>query len=139
MNQRLRQVIDGLKDQRIVYSDADFSRQVGISRSELSQMLSGKRKVSKQCLNGLFTIFPELNESWLIEGKGEILKPQETPATIADNHSTAVSGYQNTVNSDLTLSRLIDELAAQRRLTEAAQEALLTALQQNTLLINKLK
>ena len=139
MNQRLRQIIDGLKDQRIVYSDADFSRQVGISRSELSQMLSGKRKVSKQCLNGLFTLFPELNESWLIEGKGEILKSQETPATIADNHSTAVSGYQNTVNSDLTLSRLIDELAAQRRLTEAAQEALLTALQQNTLLINKLK
>ena len=143
MNQRLREIINGLKDQRIVYSDADFSRQVGISRSELSQMLSGKRKISKQCVNGLLALFPALNEEWLRTGEGDMLKniesSQDNSPVLADNHSTAVNGYQNMVNSDSTIAKLIEELAAQRRLTESAQEALLTALKQNTMLIGKLK
>lgn len=139
MNQRIRELVSELKNQRKVHSDADCARIIGIEKADLSRMMSGKRPVSQRCVDNLLANFPNINDVWLRTGKGEMFFSQENSATIADNHSTAVSGYQNTVNSDLTLSRLIDELAAQRRMTEAAQEALLTALQQNTLLINKLK
>jgi plasmid maintenance system antidote protein VapI len=143
MNQRLRKVVNELKNQRKVYSDADFARIVDIPRGDLSQMMSGKRKVSKRCVSNLLAEFPEINEEWLMTGEGEMLKnidsSQDNSPVLADNHSTAVNGYQNIVNSDPTIAKLIDELAAQRRLTESVQEALLTALKQNTMLISKLK
>lgn len=143
MNQRLRKVVNELKNQRKVYSDADFARIVDIPRGDLSQMMSGKRKVSKRCVSNLLTEFPEINEEWLMTGEGEMLKnidsSQDNSPVLADNHSTAVNGYQNIVNSDPIIAKLIDELSAQRKLTESAQEALLTAMKQNTMLINKLK
>ena len=143
MNQRLRELVNALKDQRKVYSDADFARIVEIPRGDLSQMMSGKRKVSKRCVSNLLTQFPDVNQKWLETGEGEMIisyeSLQDSPSAIADNHSTAVTGYKNIVNSDPTIAKLIDELAAQRKLTESAQEALLTALKQNTMLINKLK
>lgn len=143
MNQRLRKVVNELKNQRKVYSDADFARIVDIPRGDLSQMMSGKRKVSKRCVSNLLTEFPEINEEWLMTGEGEMLKnidsSQDNSPVLADNHSTAVNGYQNIVNSDPIIAKLIDELSAQRKLTESAQEALLTAMKQNTMLISKLK
>ena len=76
-------------------------------------------------------------------GEGEMLKnidsSQDNSPVLADNHSTAVNGYQNIVNSDPIIAKLIDELSAQRKLTESAQEALLTAMKQNTMLISKVK
>lgn len=139
MNQRVKLLIENLKINRKIYSQADFAKEVGIGVVQLSEIVSGKRKVSDYYVNKILTRFPEINEEWLTTGEGEMLIFQENPSAIADNHSTAVQGYQNTVNSDVTIAKLIDELAAQRRLTESAQEALLTALQQNTLLIKKLK
>lgn len=139
MNQRVKLLIENLKINRKIYSQADFAKEVGIGVVQLSEIVSGKRKVSDYYINKILTRFPEINEEWITTGEGEMLIFQENPSAIADNHSTAVQGYQNTVNSDVTIAKLIDELAAQRRLTESAQEALLTALQQNTLLIKKLK
>jgi hypothetical protein len=143
MNQRVKLIVNELRERRKVHSDADCARLIGIDKAELSRMMSGKRKVSQRCINGLLTAFPEINEKWLRTGEGDMLiyndLSQDSSPVLADNHSTAVNGYQNRVNSDPIIAKLIDELAAQRRLTESAQEALLTAMKQNTMLISKLK
>lgn len=143
MNQRFKEITNELKNQRRIYSDADLARILGISRGEMSNVMSGKRPVSKRIVDNMSTHFPEINKNWLQTGEGEMIKSsdiiQDSPITATENHSTTVTGYKNTVNSDPTIAKLIDELAAQRRLTESAQEALLTALKQNTMLINKLK
>ena len=122
MNQRIREVIDELKKQRRVYTDADFARIVDIPRGDLSQMMSGKRKVSKRCVSNLLANFPEINEEWLQTGEGEMLK---NASAIADNHSISIAGEEIKennirVNTDETIASLIAEVAAQRKLTEIA-------------------
>lgn len=127
MNQRLKEIVDELKNQRKVYSYADFARIVDIPRGDLSQMMSGKRKVSKRCVSNLLANFPEINEKWLNIGEGEMLvKPSysqdNSPTVLADDHSTAIAGNKNVVNADQTIAMLVAEVAAQRRLTEKVLE-----------------
>lgn len=126
MNQRLRQIIDRLKNERKVYTDADFARLAEVSRSELSQMLTGKRPVSKRIVNTLLTEFPEISEEWLRTGEGDMLNlaysHDVSPAVLADDHSTAIAGNKNVVNADQTIAMLVAEVSAQRRLTEKVLE-----------------
>lgn len=126
MNQRLRKIIDELKNARSVYTDADFARIVDVSRSELSQMLSGKRPVSKRLVSNLLTEFPTINEDWLMTGAGEMLDsstPQAVTTTLsAEEGSTAFIGDNNKVNADQTIAMLVAEVAAQRRVTEKVLE-----------------
>ena len=124
MNQRLRKVVNELKNQRKVYSDADFARIVDIPRGDLSQMMSGKRKVSKRCVSNLLAEFPEINEEWFMTGEGEMLK---NTSAVAENHSISIAGEEIkenkiNVNADETIAMLIAEVAAQRRLTEKVLE-----------------
>ena len=130
MNQRFKEIADELKNQRKVYTYADLARILDVPRGDLSQMMSGKRKVSKRCVSNLLANFPEINEDWLTTGEGEMLK--DTSA-IAENHSVSIAGTEIkenkiNVNADETIASLIAEVAAQRRLTEIA-------LQQNSDLI----
>lgn len=123
MNQRLREVVNELKNQRKVYSDADFARIVDIPRGDISQMMSGKRKVSKRCVSNLLAEFPEINEEWLLKGEGEMFKKQ---ANLTD-HSVSIAGEEVkenniSINADQTIALLVSELAAQRRLTEKVVE-----------------
>ena len=122
MNQRFKEIADELKNQRKVYTYADLARTLDVPRGDLSQMMSGKRKVSKRCVSNLLANFPEINEDWLLTGEGEMLK--DTSA-IADNHSISIAGEEIKennirVNTDETIASLIAEVAAQRRLTEIA-------------------
>lgn len=124
MNQRLRKVVNELKNQRKVYSYADFARIVDIPRGDLSQMMSGKRKVSKRCVSNLLAEFPEINEEWFMTGEGEMLK---NTSAVAENHSISIAGEEIkenkiNVNADETIAMLIAEVAAQRRLTEKVLE-----------------
>ena len=124
MNQRLRKVVNELKNQRKVYSDADFARIVDIPRGDLSQMMSGKRKVSKRGVSNLLAEFPEINEEWLMTGEGEMLK---NTSAVAESHSISIAGEEIkenkiNVNADETIAMLIAEVAAQRRLTEKVLE-----------------
>lgn len=130
MNQRLKEIVDELKNQRKVYSYADFARIVDIPRGDLSQMMSGKRKVSKRCVSNLLANFPEINDKWILTGEGEMLKDYSANS---NDHSVSIAGTEIkenkiNVNADETIARLIAEVAAQRRLTEIA-------LQQNSDLI----
>ena len=84
-------------------------------------MLSGKRPVSKRVVNELLTNFPEINEEWLRTGEGEMLKN----VALAENHAVTLAADEIrenriNVNTDKTISMLIEEVAAQRRLTEKA-------------------
>lgn len=130
MNQRFKEIADELKNQRKVYTYADLARILDVPRGDLSQMMSGKRKVSKRCVSNLLANFPEINEDWLLTGEGEMLK---NTSAVAENHSVSIAGTEIkenkiNVNADETIASLIAEVAAQRRLTEIA-------LQQNSDLI----
>lgn len=147
MNQRVKELIKELKKSRLVHSQADFAKEVGIGTVQLSEIVSGKRKVSEYYVNKILTRFPEINKTWLVNGEGEMLRYN---SAVAENHSISIAGEEIkeneiNVNTDATIASLIAEVSAQRRLTEcalaeiAAQRKLTeTALKQSADLIAKL-
>ena len=127
MNQRLREVVNFFKKQRKVLSDGEFADKIDVGRSQLSEVISGKRKFSERYVLKLLTSFPEISEQWLRTGEGEMLKKSSysqnvSPTVLADDHSTAIAGNKNVVNADQTIAMLVAEVAAQRRLTERVIE-----------------
>lgn len=75
MNERLTEIIDWLKKERIVLSQAEFSEMVGIHPTQISEMLAGKRVISERTIYKILRKFPEVNPDWFQDGEGEMLRP----------------------------------------------------------------
>jgi plasmid maintenance system antidote protein VapI len=124
MNQRLKILISELKKRKKVFSQAEFAEIVGISRTQFSEIVTGKRKLSDKAIHKIVAAFPEINEDWLRNGDGEMLK---TVSASAENHSISIAGEdirenRINVNADDTIAMLVAEVAAQRKLTEKVLE-----------------
>ena len=124
MNQRLKILISELKKRKKVFSQAEFAEIVGISRTQFSEIVTGKRKLSDKAIHKIVAAFPEINEDWLRNGDGEMLK---TVSASAENHSISIAGEEIkenkiNVNADETIAMLVAEVAAQRKLTEKVLE-----------------
>lgn len=92
---------------------SDFERFCGLSNGYVHKI---KNSVGKRGLADIQRVFPELNTNWLLTGEGEMFNPSISQSVTGSNN-TAVAGNGNLVNT----STLIEELAAQRRLTEKVQ------------------
>ncbi len=55
-------------------SSSEFAERIGIQRSSVSHVLSGRNKPSYDFIEKLLRAFPDINANWLISGKGEIYK-----------------------------------------------------------------
>lgn len=73
MNERLKIFVNFLIVSLTVKSQADFASQIGIARSQFSEILSGKRKITDKLVNKIHNTYPNLNKEWLFSGKGEML------------------------------------------------------------------
>ena len=126
MYQRLREAINFLKKQRKVLSDGELADIIDVGRSQLSEVLSGKRKFSERYVLRFLNKFPEINEIWLRTGAGDMITSSysktATPLINAEESATAFIGDNNKVNADQTIAMLVAEVAAQRRLTEKVLE-----------------
>lgn len=113
MNERLRQLIDLLKDQEIIYNDADFARKIEKSTSFLSLMINGKKTISHYTINLIKQRFPMVNEDWLLTGEGEMLKkdnhPENEQVLIDRQVLDAIISQQKTIESQQrTIEKLMD-------------------------------
>ncbi len=72
MKNRLRLVIEALKEERKVFNDSDFADMIGKSKSFLSDMLSGNKKISRRTAESVCEAFPEINFKWLLTGEGDM-------------------------------------------------------------------
>ena len=111
-----------------------FATTLGVAPTVIENVVGARRGkpsydvLVKMCENA------HISPSWLLTGEGEMLMERETPAvaSVGDNSPGSAAGYNATANTDLSalLARVLDEVAAQRRLTEEAlrQNAELIAL-----------
>lgn len=53
-------------------SASEFADEIGVQRSNISHILSGRNKPSLDFLMKIKEVFPEINWEWMIEGKGEM-------------------------------------------------------------------
>ena len=124
MNQRLKILIIELRKRKKVYSQAEFAEIVGISRTQFSEIVTGKRILSDKAIHKIISAIPEINEEWLRTGEGEMLRSNTSTAS---GSSVSIAGEEIKenniqVNTDASIAQLIAEVAAQRRVTEKVLE-----------------
>lgn len=118
---RLEAAYDVLRHRGLAFKHDEVADKMGASRSNVTAALNGKEKVLTDkflrrfnaAYGGMFS------EEWLLRGEGEMMR-QPITQTVNGDGNTSVAGNGNHVNSDL--GRALDEIAAQRRVTEKAQE-----------------
>ncbi len=55
------------------FTPAEFAEEIGVQRSSISHILSGRNKPSLDFITKIKSKFPELEWDWLINGEGEML------------------------------------------------------------------
>ncbi len=114
-NERLALAIEELKRRGLVHKQQDVADKMGVNKSNLSKALNGAEvsgsflRRFNSCFGGIFS------DEWLASGSGSMLVPSISQSVNGDGN-TSVAGNGNNVNVET--SRFLDELAAQRRLTE---------------------
>lgn len=136
MNERLKIFINSLIVNLRVKSQADFASKIGIARSQLSEILSGKRKVTESLVNKIHSSYPYLNKEWLTNGEGEMMIGVIQNNENGDN----INGHSVTINkTEGDYLELIKSLTAQ--LAVSQQQVSVSQEQMNrliTIIENKL-
>lgn len=57
-------------------SPSQFAEEIGVQRSSVSHILSGRNKPSLDFIKKVVDRYPEVSYGWLIEGNGELVKAQ---------------------------------------------------------------
>ena len=102
MNRRFQTILD-LEN----LSPAQLADRLGVQRSGISHILSGRNKPSFELLQRVVQSFPEISAEWLITGNGKPLKEQNQAATsgaASGAASGATSGAANSRSSGTTPS-----------------------------------
>ena len=71
-NADLKNLIDALH-----LTAAEFSREIDVPKSNLSEMMNNKRALSKGVMLKIKKRYPQVNMSWLVTGDGEMFSKRE--------------------------------------------------------------
>ncbi len=66
-------------------SASSFADKIGVQRSSISHLLSGRNKPSLDFIIKIIDVFPDINVYWLINGKGNFLKNDVAPEIVKAN------------------------------------------------------
>lgn len=110
----------GLNDNKVTVD-------LGLSNGTIGKSRKNGRDLSDRVIEQILNFYTDLNKVWLLTGEGEMLNKTIHQEAKGDNN-TQVAGNGNNVN--VTTKSLLEELAAQRKLTEKAQEQVSKAQEQ---------
>ena len=94
MNRRFQTILD-LEN----LSPAQLADRLGVQRSGISHILSGRNKPSFELLQRVVQSFPEISAEWLITGNGKPLKEQNQAAASSATSGAASSAASSAANS----------------------------------------
>ncbi len=81
---------------------ASFADRIGVQRSNLSHILTGRNKPSLDFIEKMLIQFPKVNASWLISGQiqqTDVINPLEEKETVVTNVNSKIS---TNVNKEFT-------------------------------------
>ena len=100
MQERLKYLLEALG-----LSASQFAEKVGIQRSSMSHVLSGRNKPSLDMLIKILEEFPDVDPDWLLLGNGEVYRSErnnQTKNSVDEDQITTISDHheqENTVES----------------------------------------
>ena len=97
---RLQMVIDHFEE-----SASSFAEKIGVQRSSISHILSGRNKPSLDFVLKVLSSFPEVELYWLLNGKGNF------PSEVKENKSPSDSGPKVSAEktSSIPLTKNLDK------------------------------
>ena len=82
LNSRVQKIINYSE-----LSSSEFADEIGVQRSNISHVLSGRNKPSLDFLMKIKDRFPEIQWEWLIEGKGAMIFSENEAASTPSSYS----------------------------------------------------
>jgi hypothetical protein len=100
-----------------------FANLVGFKTPQaVRELLNGRTKtLSDAAKMKLLVAFPQVDETWLMTGEGEMLRAGYTQ-NVTESENFTQTGNVTVHGDSAALLKVLDELSAQRKLTEKAQE-----------------
>jgi transcriptional regulator with XRE-family HTH domain len=89
-----------------------FADRVGVQRSSISHILSGRNQPSYDFILKLMEKFPELNAAWLLKGEGDMLKAEKG---IQSLHYKKTADIQQTEVKNLWSQTLMHDQAGMKQ------------------------
>ncbi|WP_264550949.1 helix-turn-helix domain-containing protein [Flavobacterium sp. N2038] len=88
---------------------SSFADKIGVQRSSMSHLLSGRNKPSLDFVMKILDVFPEVDLYWILNGKGSFPKPEneslifnpEASSSDTKNLSSSTSFNENFAGPDL--------------------------------------
>lgn len=99
---RLQKVIDYYGE-----SASSFAEKIGVQRSSISHILSGRNKPSLDFILKTLSSFPEVELYWLINGKGEFPSSNETNNYREEEQNLKIEEKLHTHNNEKEIERII--------------------------------
>lgn len=88
-------------------SAASFAEKVGVQRSSISHILSGRNKPSLDFVLKILSSFPEVDLYWLLNGKGTFPKTSQPEMTFDTPEPVPKSVESKTPSTDKTIKRIV--------------------------------
>ncbi|MFD2917745.1 helix-turn-helix domain-containing protein [Psychroserpens luteus] len=108
---RLQKVIDFYGE-----SASSFAEKIGVQRSSISHILSGRNKPSLDFVLKVLSSFPEVELYWLMNGKGnfpatkiqnETIKISEEKKNLTSNPESNSQILKDSISGDKTIERIV--------------------------------
>ena len=80
-------------------TSAKFADEIGVQRSSISHVLSGRNKPSLEFIQKILKTYPEISSDWILFGKGKMMSNQENATEVK----------RGRVENDLLISKLSEE------------------------------
>ena len=93
-----------MKDRLIIFLEYlgigqnKFAQNVGLSAGYVNNL---GENISSRSLNKILNVYPQLNEKWLLTGKGEMIKPINTQKAKGNN---SINSNINNIEGNVTIS-----------------------------------
>ncbi len=90
-------------------SASAFAEKIGVQRSSISHILSGRNKPSLEFTMKILTSFPEVDLYWLLNGKGNFPKEEENKQSI-DSTSNFTNQVQTKIQNPTPTNSEIERI-----------------------------
>lgn len=117
-NQRIKKVVDYLKNNRYIRNQQDFTERIGSDKATVSQVINNRINIPNNMFASIADAFPFVSEDWMRTGEGDMVKATNTQH-VKDGEYFTQTGDVNAIPADI-LHKALDEISEMRKaLTQA--------------------
>lgn len=127
-NERLKNVLEYLKNNRYVRNQQEFCERINIHKSTMSEILNGHKQIQNKVFIAIEHEFPFIDTKWIRSGEGEMLKSTNTQNVFGGEKITQ-TGNIHAVDSEV-LIKTLEEFSEIRQMLDTALQSNIRITQQ---------